>query len=154
MAVRRAKNRELESALKLVVNAVGDGQKAMALIGEHLQDPSLRRYFLAESLRRANFRGELENELHRRGTRDVNETGTVSGSLFRAWAELRANLGAGDVTLLETAERGEEEAKSAYKTALEHDLPSPIRKLLIQQQTHILIAQDYIRGLRDELKAA
>jgi len=78
----------------------------------------------------------------------------VPGSLFRAWAELRAKLGAGDQTLLETAERGEEEAKSAYKSALDRDLRGPIRQLLAEQQTHILMAQNYIRSLRDGLKAA
>jgi uncharacterized protein (TIGR02284 family) len=154
MAIVAPGNRELETALKSLVNVLEDGQKGMAEIGQHLKDPTLRRYFLAESLRRANFRAELENVLHRRGIHDVHETGTVSGSLFRAWAELRAKLGAGDQTLLETAERGEEEAKSAYKSALDRDLPGPIRQLLTEQQTHILMAQNYIRSLRDGLKAA
>jgi uncharacterized protein (TIGR02284 family) len=154
MAIATPGNRELEAALRSLVNVLEDGQKGMAVIGEHLHDPTLRRYFLAESLRRANFRAELENVLHSRGIRDVHETGTVSASLFRAWAELRAKLGAGDRTLLETAEHGEEEAKHAYKSALDRDLPGPIRQLLTEQQTHILMAQDYIRSLRDDLKAA
>jgi uncharacterized protein (TIGR02284 family) len=154
MAIGTPRNRELESALKSVINVLEDGQKGMAEIGEHLKDPTLRRYFLAESLRRANFRGELENVLHQQGIPDVHETGTATGALYRAWAGLKAKLGGGDHTLLETAEQGEDEAKSAYNDALERDLPTPIRQLLTGQQTQILMAHDYIRSQRDLLKAA
>ena len=71
MAIGTARKRELESTLKSVINVLEDGQKGMAEIGEHLKDPTLRRYFLTESLRRANFRAELENVLHRQGIHDV-----------------------------------------------------------------------------------
>jgi uncharacterized protein (TIGR02284 family) len=154
MATDNKKNYELESALKSVINVLEDGQKGMAEIGEHLKDETLKRYFLAESLKRASFRGELENVLHQHGVADVNETGTTAGALYRAWADLKAKLGGGDHTLLETAEQGEDEAKDAYKDALNHELPSPIRQLLAEQQTHILSSHDFIRERRDKLKAA
>jgi uncharacterized protein (TIGR02284 family) len=154
MVIVRSRNRELELVLKSLVNVLEDGQKGMAEIGEHLKHPALRRYFLTESLTRANFRGELENELRRRGIRDVHENGTVQGTLHRAWAGLKAQLGAGDHSLLETAEQGEDEARRAYKDALARDLPEPIRQLLVQQQSHIMAARDYLRGYHDALKAA
>lgn len=154
MASDSSKNNELERALKSVINVLEDGQKGMAEIGEHLKDPELKRYFLAESLTRASFRGELENELHRQGVADVHESGTAVGALHRAWASLKAKLGGGDHTLLETAEAGEDEAKQAYADALRQDLPLPIRQLLTEQQTHILTSHDLVRSRRDELKAA
>jgi len=154
MASDATRNFEFENALKSVINVLEDGQKGMAEIGEHLKDPTLKRYFLAESLKRANFRGELENELHRHGVHDVHETGTASGAIHRAWAGLKAALGGGDHTLLETAEQGEDEAKDAYKDALEQDLPLPLRQLLTEQQSHIISSHDYVRTHRDELKAA
>jgi uncharacterized protein (TIGR02284 family) len=154
MATDAGKNEELESALKTVINVLEDGQKGMAEIGEHLKDETLKRYFLAESLKRASFRGELENELHRHGVADVHESGTVTGALYRTWAGLKAKLGGGDHTLLETAEQGEDEAKAAYKDALNRELPLPIRQLLTEQQTHILMSHDYVRAQRDASKAA
>jgi uncharacterized protein (TIGR02284 family) len=153
MATSTARNTEVEAVLKSVINILEDGQKGMADIGEHLKNDTLKRYFLAESLKRANFRGELENELHRHGVADVHETGTVSGTLHRAWADLKAKLGGGDHTLLETAEQGEDEAKKAYKDALDQDLPLPIRQLLTEQQTHILMSHDYVRDHRDALRS-
>jgi uncharacterized protein (TIGR02284 family) len=154
MATDAERNSKLEDALKSVINVLEDGQKGMAEIGEHLKDEALKRYFLAESLKRASFRGELENELHRHGVADVHESGTGTGALRRAWAGLKAKLGGGDHTLLETAEEGEDEAKRAYRDALEQDLPLPVRQLLTMQQTHILTSHDYVRSHRDALKAA
>jgi uncharacterized protein (TIGR02284 family) len=152
MATDTARNGELVDALKSVINVLEDGQKGMAEIGEHLKDESLKRYFLAESLKRASFLGELENELHRHGVADVHETGTAVGTVQRVWADLKAKFGGGDHTLLETAEQGEDEAKDAYKDALDQELPLPVRQLLVEQQTHVLSSHDFIRERRDALK--
>ncbi len=154
MATETAKNSILESSLKSVINALEDGQKGMAEIGEHLNDEGLKRFFLTESLKRASFRGELENELHRHGVADVHETGTAVGAVYRAWAGLKAKLGGSDATPLETAEESEDGTKSAYKDALDQELPLPLRQLLVEQQTHILTAHDFLREHRDKLTAA
>ena len=59
------KSEATEKVLLEVIEVLQDGQKGFAEIGEHLKDEQLKKYFLAESLKRANFRGELENVLHR-----------------------------------------------------------------------------------------
>ncbi|HEX3572529.1 MAG TPA: PA2169 family four-helix-bundle protein [Acidobacteriaceae bacterium] len=148
------KNQEFEAALKAVIAVLEDGQKGMADIGERLKDDDLKRFFLAESLKRANFRGELENELHRHGIADVKESGTMTGALYRAWAGLKASLGGGDESLLSTAEEADEETRQAYKDALNHELPVPVRQLLVEQQIQILSARDFMRSARTDLKAA
>jgi uncharacterized protein (TIGR02284 family) len=145
------KNKETESVLLDVIKSLQDGQKGFAEIGEHLKDEQLKRYFLAESLKRASFRAELEGELHRQGIADISESGSTAGAFHRAWGELKAKLGGGDHTLLETAEQGEDEAKKAYKDALEHELPLPVRQLLSDQQAHVINAHNYVRDHRDAL---
>jgi uncharacterized protein (TIGR02284 family) len=146
------KNSELELVIKEVINVLQDGQKGFADLGEHLKDDTLKRYFLAESLKRANFRGELENELHRHGVHDVHETGTTAGALHRAWGDLKAKIVTpSDHSLLATAEQGEDEAKKVYKDALEQDLPLPLRQLLSEQAAHILASHDFVRNHRDAL---
>jgi len=147
------RNQETEKVLLEVIKILNDGQKGFADIGEHLKDDTLKRYFLAESLKRANFRAELENELHRAGIADVKEGGTASGTVHRIWGDLKAKLGAGDHSLLETAEQGEDVAKKAYKDALEKELPLPIRQLLSEQQAHVNNSHDYVRDHRDALAA-
>ncbi len=153
MATDAARTYGLESVLKSVINVLEDGQRGMAEMGEHLRDERLKIFFLAESLKRANFRGELESELHRHGVADVHETGTSAAAVYRAWAELKANLGGGDHTLLETAEQGEDAAEKAYKNALDQELPLPLRQLLTEQQAQIVLSHDYVRGQRDALQA-
>lgn len=144
------KNSELEKTVKNVINILQDGQKGFADIGEHLKDESLKRYFLAESLKRANFRAELENELHRHGVKDVHEEGTTAGTLHRAWGDLKAKImNVSDHELLATAEQGEDQAKKVYKDALEQELPLPLRQLLAEQQAHINSSHDYVRDNRD-----
>ncbi|WP_213804610.1 PA2169 family four-helix-bundle protein [Granulicella sp. dw_53] len=153
MATDESKQQEMQRVLKSVINTLQDSQKGFADIGEHLKDDTLKRYFLAESLKRANFRAELENELHRAGVHDVHETGTTSGTLHRVWGDLKAKLGGGDHGLLETAEQGEDVAKKEYEDALKQDLPLPIRQLLAEQQAHVLTSHDYVKNHRDALVA-
>jgi uncharacterized protein (TIGR02284 family) len=147
------KRNEMQLALLSVISTLLDGQKGLAEIGDHLKDETLKRYFLAESLKRAHFRGDLEEVLHQNGVHDIKESGTVAGKLRHVWSDLKAKLGAGDHTLLETAEQGEDAAKEAYADALKQNLPLPARQLLAEQQAHILTSHDYIRSQRDALAA-
>ena len=146
------KNKEMESTLKGVIDVLADGQKGFADIGEHFKDDTLKRYFLAESLKRANFRAELENELHRHGVKDITNEGTTAGALHRTWGDIKGKIfGTDDKGLLDTAEVGEDSAKKAYKEALEKELPLPVKQLLTEQQSHILTSHDYVKNHRDAL---
>jgi uncharacterized protein (TIGR02284 family) len=140
---------EIEETLRSVIQSLIDGQEGFQQIGQHLKDQTMKRYFEAESMKRAQFRGELENLLHQEGVRDVKETGTVGGALHRAWGDLKAHLGGGDHTLLETAEAGEDSAKKAYKDALEKELPLPVHQLLSSQYAHIQDSHDFVKAKRD-----
>jgi len=151
MSSDSGKQHEMERVLRSVINTLQDSQKGFADIGEHLKNETLKVYFLAESLKRARFRGDLETALHQNGVHDVNETGTTAGTLHRVWGDLKARLSSGDHGLLETAETGEDEAKKAYADALNQDLPLPIRELLAEQQAHILSSHDYVKEHRDAL---
>jgi uncharacterized protein (TIGR02284 family) len=149
MATDAGRQHEMQLALNELISTLLDSQKGFADIGEHLKDETLKRYFLAESLKRASFRGDLEEILHQNGVHDIKESGTTVGTLRRAWVDLKAKLGGGDHTLLETAERAEDETKKAYADALDQDLPLPVRQLIAEQQAHILTAHDFVRSHRD-----
>ena len=140
---------DVDTTLRSVIEKLIDGQEGFQKIGETLKDDTLKRYFLAESLKRAGFRGELEEVLHREGIRDIKEKGTSSGAVHRAWAKLKSNLGAGDHSMLVTAEEGEDELKAAYQTALDKELPFPVRQLLTSQFAHVQTVHDYVKAARD-----
>lgn len=142
-------NKELEDTLRSVIQSLIDGQEGFQKIGDELKDPMLKKYFLAESLKRASFRGRIETMLHSEGVHDIKESGTVSGALHRTWGDLKAKLGGGDHTLLETAEQGEDAAKKAYKDALENELPLPVHQVLSTQYAHVQESHDYVKAERD-----
>lgn len=145
-------NKEVVETLHDVIESLIDGQEGFQKIGEHLKDPTLKTYFLAESLKRSEFRGELETLLHSKGDHDPKESGSVSGALHRTWGDLKAHLGGGDHTLLETAEQGEDAAKKAYQDALGKDLPLQVKQLLTTQSAHIQKSHDYVKVARDRTK--
>ena len=140
---------EAESTLRSVIENLIDGQQGFQKIGEALEDETLKRYFLAESLTRAEFRGELENILHQEGVVDIHETGTAAGAFVRAWTSLKTALGGGAHSLLETAEEAEDAAKRAYVDALDKFLPAPIREVLTRQAAHVERAHGYIKAARE-----
>lgn len=148
----RATNKDVRDTLTSVIESLIDGQEGFQKIGEQLKDETLRSYFAAESLKRASFRGELETMLHSEGDHDPKQSGSVSGTLRRTWGDLKARLGGGDHTLLETAEAGEDSAKKAYKEALEKELPLPVHQLLSTQYAHIQESHDYVKSARDSHK--
>jgi uncharacterized protein (TIGR02284 family) len=151
MATDAGKQHEMELALKSVINVLQDSQKGFADIGERLKEEPIRRFFLAESLKRANFRAELENELHRAGLHDVKETGTAMGTLRRVWGDVKAKLGGDDHSLLAIAQENEDAAKRVYEDALKQKLPLPVRQLLVEQESHVNAAHDFVRSHRDVL---
>jgi uncharacterized protein (TIGR02284 family) len=145
-------NNEVIETLHDVIESLIDGQEGFQKIGEHLKDETLKKYFFAESLKRSQFRGELETLLHTTGDHDPKESGSVSGALHRTWGDIKAHLGGNDHTFLETTEQGEDAAKKAYKDALQKDLPMPVKQLLTTQYEHIQKSHDYVKAARDSRK--
>ncbi len=143
---------QVEDTLRTVIDSLIDGQEGFLKLGEELQDPTLKHYFLAESLMRAQFRGDLEAILHQEGVHDIKEHGTPNGTALRIWASLKTKLGGGDHTLLETAEQAEDAAKQAYADALQEELPLPIRQILATQSAHVEHSHDYVKAARDSRK--
>jgi uncharacterized protein (TIGR02284 family) len=155
MANEHEKKSDVESTLHNVIQVLIDGQEGFQQIGDELEDETLKRYFFAESLKRARFKGDLEDVLIKEGHADAyKQGGSVSGALHRTWGELKHKLGGGDHSLLETAEGGEDTAKKAYADALKANLPLPIHQLLSEQAAHIQTSHDYVKAARDSHKAA
>ncbi|MGA2653050.1 MAG: PA2169 family four-helix-bundle protein [Terracidiphilus sp.] len=142
--------RSVEETLYSVTEILHDGQQGFRKIGDEIKDPVLKAYFLDESLRRAEFRGELETLLREQGIHDIKEKGTAGGALRRTWGEFKVKMGGGDHTLLSTAEQGEDAAIQTYEEALANtDLPLPVRKTLSTQSAHIHASHDYVKAARD-----
>jgi uncharacterized protein (TIGR02284 family) len=144
--------KETESALRSVIQVLVDAQEGFQKFGEQVKSETLKEYFLAESLTRAQFRGVLESILHQEGVHDVKESGTAAGTVRRAWCDVKSAFGAGDQSMLATAEEGEDEAVEAYAKAMESYVPLPVRQVLATQAAHIDQSREFIKTARDSGK--
>jgi uncharacterized protein (TIGR02284 family) len=137
------------SAIYTVIQSLIDSQEALVEIGEKLGDQDLKRFFLAESLKRAEFRGELESVLNQEGVGNLGESSATTRTVYRALLGLRFRTReADDHTLLVTAEQGEDAAREAYDNAMSSYLPDPIRRLLMTQAQHIQTSHDFVKAAR------
>jgi uncharacterized protein (TIGR02284 family) len=143
-----------EKNLRDLIETLQDGHQGFIELEKNLKDPEARKLFREETLTRAEFAAELENELHHFGIKDVKVSSSTAAKVHRAWGELKNRLGGGDHALLATAEAGEDDTKHAYEEALaSEDLPLPLRQIVLRQQRHILAAHDRLKELRDRLPA-
>lgn len=140
-------------AVQNVIEYLIDSQEALQQISERLHDEVVKRFLLAESLRRAEFRGDLESVLHQTGVHDIHEKGTVAGTVHRIWARLKSTLGGGDHSLLSSTEAIENSVFEAYENALNGNLPLNVRQVLRAQLAHVKLSHDYVRAARDHTEA-
>ena len=139
---------DTNSLVKTVIEVLHDGERGFADIGEHLKNPGMKTFFVQEG----HPRGQFARELQVAAGLPEDVGGTAVGSVHRVWGDLKAKLGGGDHTLLETAEQGEDAAKKAYKEALEEtNLDSNVRSVLQKQQPHIQASHDKVKAYRVSL---
>jgi uncharacterized protein (TIGR02284 family) len=140
-----------KDVVKNAVEVLHDGHKGFMDLAEHIKDPQVKSFFVKE----AQTRGEFARQLELAASLPTNESGTTMGALHRGWGDLKAKLGGGDHTLLETAEQGEDAAKEAYEKALNsNEVTENVRQTLQMQQQHILQSHNQVKAFRDSKKAA
>jgi uncharacterized protein (TIGR02284 family) len=142
------------SVMENLIETCKDGQKGYQDAGSHAKRSDLKTYFDEQSLERARFAGELQEERIRLGKSDKKDSGSVSASLHRAWIDTKVSMGAGDTAILESVEAGEDRAKEAYQKAVTADLPENIAQIVRRQADSVQKAHDQVKSLRDAAKAA
>ncbi|MGA3333497.1 MAG: PA2169 family four-helix-bundle protein [Terracidiphilus sp.] len=145
----RAEALQSETAVQSVIEILVDSQEGLVTVGERLQDQTLKRYFFAESLLRAEFISQLETALCQRGVSRFRERGSTAAALHRTWARIKSRFVGGDHTLLVTAEQGEDAVNEIYSRAMETRLPTAIHEILTAQVAHIQLTHDFVKTARD-----
>jgi uncharacterized protein (TIGR02284 family) len=142
------------SVLKNLIETCKDGQKGYQDAAEHVKRSDLKTYFNEQSMERGGFAQELQNELPKVGEPDKKVSGSASAAMHRAWIDTKVALGGGDKTILESVEKGEDDAKEAYQKALSGSLPTNVVDIVRRQAASVLRAHDQVRMLRDTAAAA
>jgi uncharacterized protein (TIGR02284 family) len=142
------------SVIEDLIETCKDGQKGYQDAASHVKRPDLKTYFNEQSLERSRFAGELEAELIRFGKPDKKVSGSVGASLHRTWIDTKVTLGAGDKSILESVEAGEDKAKESYQKALSGSLPGNLAEIIRRQSVSVQRAHDKVKSLRDTAAAA
>jgi len=142
------------SVLEDLIEVNKDGQKGYQDAASHVKRADLKTFFNEQSLERARFAGELQEERIRLGKNDKKDSGSATAALHRAWIDTKVSLGAGDTAILESVEAGEDRAKEAYQKAVTSDLPENIAQVVRRQAASVQQAHDKVKSLRDAAKAA
>jgi len=145
-----SQNKEIISTLNGLIETLKDGQEGFKQSTSGVDDPQLRTLFDTLALQRSKFAGELQNEVVNMGDPDPEDASSVTGSMHRAWINVKSAVTNRDRhAILAEAERGEDAAVSAYRDVMEKDLPAPIKEVVSRQSAEVKVAHDKIRALRD-----
>ncbi len=140
--------------IERLIETCRDGQEGYRDAAAHAQTAELKDFFNRQSLQRAKFAGELESIAQRLGESDPDRSPSIGSKLHRAWFDLKQKFGGGDLSILESVEAGEDNAKKRYQEALRADLPIDVHEIVDIQAHSVLAAHDQVRSLRDSLRKA
>ena len=142
-----------QALLNELVETLKDGQKGYADAMTDVEDTNLKATFKHYAAQRAEYITEIEDQMFKLNLKPDEES-SVTGTIHRAWIDLKAALTSKDnKAVLNECERGEDYAKKAYQTALKaQDLPSNLKSVIEKQYQGVTEAHDKIKSLRDSSK--
>jgi uncharacterized protein (TIGR02284 family) len=114
------------------------------------KDADLRAVFTDMASESRRYAEQLESHLAGRGPSPDGES-TVSGSIYRAWMDVKALFTGKDrKTILASCEYGEDAAQKAYESALKETEISPeVRQVVSDQKAKLRKSHDTIKRMRD-----
>src|SRR5579859_3521688 len=141
---------EIRDTVAKLIETCKDGQEGYRQAAENIKNPEYKGFFEQQAAERCRFASELE--VH--SPTESKDSGSVAGSLHRAWIGLKSKLGAGDEAILSSVEQGEDNAKETYEEAMKEALPGELASIVQRQYQKVKAAHDRVKALRDLNKAA
>lgn len=137
--------------LQDLVACCKDGEYGFKSCAEHAKRENLRAVLMQCSLDCARGAQDLNHQIQSLGG-DVRESGSALGAVHRGWVSMKLALSThDDPVILGEAERGEADALTRYRKALEKPLPLAIRSLVERQLHAVQRHHDQIKMLRAQL---
>ena len=145
---------DLVDVLQDLVACCKDGEHGFKYCADHAQREDLRSAFMQCALDCTRGAQELNDEIQSLGG-EVRGSGSALGAVHRGWVSVKLALSThDDKVLLSEAERGEDDASTQYRKALEKPLPASIRSL-VERQLHVVQRHhDQMKVLRHQLSIA
>lgn len=128
------KNEKVVSVLSELAEFIKDGNLGYKKAAEETTDEQLKSIFMGYSQQRAGFLTEVNGLITRFGG-NPEHSGTVKGSIYRQWMDVKATFtGTDRESIINSCLYGEEWAHKAYKDALDsNELPMEVRTVVENQ---------------------
>ena len=143
-----ADTNETIKALNYLIGTCIDGENGYREAADEATSSDLKTRLLRLGQQRAQFRGELEQEVLRLGG-DPKESGSAGAALHRTWLNVRdAITGKDDEAILKESQRGENAALDNYDDVLGRDISADLRETIARQQGQIQQAYSELENLK------
>jgi len=147
-------NDKVIGILNDLIEASRDGQSGFREAADYAESPDLKMFFRQQSLERAQFVGDLQQQVQALGG-DPEKSGSTTGAVHRAWMTIKGTLtGKDDKSILNEVERGEDSAVEAYENALRQMLPANLKTIVEKQYLDIKGVHDRVKQMRDARSAS
>lgn len=142
-----AVNKKVLSTLNGLIETCKNGEEGFRTAAEGISDQAIKVAFAKFSRERWQMARELQDEVQ--GLGGTPETsGSLGGAVHRGWMNIKSAVtGGNDQQIVAEAERGEDIAKAAYKSALEESLPAQVRALVERQAAQVTAVHDLVRAM-------
>lgn len=160
-------NEEQVQHLQDLIAVAKDGELGYRNAAAHVSEPHLATIFEKYATERAGFVRDLQAEVARLagapgngapGTRDERRdengdaSGTLTGSIFRGWIDVKSAVtGGGPAALVAACETGDDSAQAAYERVVNSDISGQTRALVESQWHKIQEAHQRMLHLKAEL---
>ena len=143
-----ADTNETIKSLNYLIGTCIDGENGYREAADEATSSDLKTRLLRLGQQRAQFRGELEQEVLRLGG-DPKESGSAGAALHRTWLNVRdAITGKDDEAILKESQRGEKAALDNYDDVLGRDISADLRETIARQQGQIQQAYSELENLK------
>lgn len=137
-----------------LVECCKDGEYGFRACADNAKRDDLRAIFQQRAEDCLRGCRELQEQVRQLGG-DADDSGSALGAVHRGWVSVKSTLSTyDDKTILEEAERGEDNALARYRKALQKPFPEAQRSVVERQLQGVQRNHDQIRMLRDQFRAA
>lgn len=132
-----------------------DGELGYATASRHVNDSRLATVFSEYAKERAKFVKDLQEETVRLGGEAPSEGGSVTGTVFRGWMNLKSAVtGGGPDAIVAACETGEDSAAAAFEKVVDTDVSGHTRTLIEAEWAKIKEAHQRMIHLKAELRVS
>ncbi|WP_027125560.1 ferritin-like domain-containing protein [Gelidibacter mesophilus] len=143
-------HKDTVNVLQNILEKNYDAEKGYSKAMQDAKTPALKSFLKQQAVQRSGFANAIDNEL-RQLNEKPKESGSITGSLHRAWIDIKSSVaGNDDEAVLEEVIRGEKASVEEYEDVMKkHTLAPQVNSILQSQLRDIQSTLNRVKTLED-----